>query len=125
VWNQNRRWILINLLVFDNVTMSCQSAVIQLTLRLAVREFNGGKGDRQERTLHQRIPVPISMWNRLQRSGAHMHVIGTGLLQIQNKRAAVLICYEQLLVWPLIGTLFAEPIPYFLPPPIFIGQRER
>jgi hypothetical protein len=64
---------------------------------------------------HQRIPVPISMWNPFQSGGARLHVISTGLLQIRNQRAAVLICYEQLLVWPVIAALLAEPTVFLAP----------
>jgi len=57
----------------------------------------------------QRIPVPIAMWNPTHVAGASMHLFGPSVVQIANERAAFLICYEQLLTWPIIRTLGSHP----------------
>jgi hypothetical protein len=59
--------------------------------------------------LIQRIPVPIAMWKPFQQGGARLHLLASGVIAIQNQRAAVLVCYEQLLVWPVIASLWERP----------------
>jgi hypothetical protein len=59
--------------------------------------------------LIQRIPVPIAMWKPFQQDGARLHLFASGVISIQKQRAAVLICYEQLLVLPAIASLWERP----------------
>jgi hypothetical protein len=59
--------------------------------------------------LHQRIPVPIAMWKPFHLDGARLHLIGPGVIRIANRRVAILICYEQLLLWPVLTSLREEP----------------
>jgi apolipoprotein N-acyltransferase len=59
--------------------------------------------------LRQRIPVPIAMWKPFQQDGSHLHLFASGVISIRNQRAAVLICYEQLLAWPVIASLWKRP----------------
>jgi hypothetical protein len=58
---------------------------------------------------YQRIPVPIGMWKPLSGNGAPLNVFGNGTIDIQHERAAVLLCYEQLLVWPFVSSAFEHP----------------
>ena len=58
---------------------------------------------------HQRIPVPIAMWKPFQPVGASLDSFGPGTVRIRNQRVAVLICYEQLLVWPVLTSLCDRP----------------
>ncbi len=60
-------------------------------------------------TFQQRIPVPIAMWNPLTGEGAPINVLGPGILPVRGERAAVLICYEQLLVWPVVSSMAQRP----------------
>jgi hypothetical protein len=57
----------------------------------------------------QRVPVPIGMWKPLTDSGVPLNLLGTGIVHLAGKRAAVLICYEQLIVWPVLTALMHEP----------------
>lgn len=57
----------------------------------------------------QRIPVPIAMWNPFSRHGAPISVLGSGILAVRGERAAVLICYEQLLIWPVVSSMAQRP----------------
>ncbi len=59
--------------------------------------------------LPQRIPVPIGMWRPGARTGVPIHVWGSGTVNIVGERAAVLICYEQLLVWPVLAAALDRP----------------
>jgi apolipoprotein N-acyltransferase len=58
---------------------------------------------------YQRIPVPLAMWNPLTGDGVPLNLFGPGTMLVQNQRAAVLICYEQLLVWPFLSSAFERP----------------
>lgn len=53
----------------------------------------------------QRIPVPVAMWNPFRPGSALRNVNGPALLRIASKRTAILICYEQLIVWPVITSM--------------------
>lgn len=57
----------------------------------------------------QRVPVPIGMWRPWTESGVPLNPLGTGTVQLAGRRAAVLICYEQLIVWPVLTALTDEP----------------
>jgi predicted amidohydrolase len=59
--------------------------------------------------VRQRIPVPGAMWKPFQQDGAHLRLFSSGVIAIRNQRAAVLICYEQLLAWPVISSLRKRP----------------
>jgi hypothetical protein len=53
----------------------------------------------------QRIPVPIAMWGR----DTDAHLFGPGTFDIGSHRAAVLLCYEQLLVLPVLQSFSSKP----------------
>ena len=57
----------------------------------------------------QRIPVPIGMWNPLEATMARLHLNGSGVIDLHGQRAAVLICYEQLLTWPVLVSMVRRP----------------
>jgi hypothetical protein len=57
----------------------------------------------------QRIPVPIAMWNPLKTTAARLNLYGSGAIDIHGERAAVLICYEQLLTWPVLLSMAERP----------------
>lgn len=57
----------------------------------------------------QRIPVPIAMWNPFTARAARLHLFGPGAITIAGERAAILICYEQLLTWPILRSMAEHP----------------
>ena len=59
--------------------------------------------------LVQRIPVPVSMWKPWADAGTEADLFGDGIGQVNGKRAAVLVCYEQLLVWSMLLSQAARP----------------
>jgi apolipoprotein N-acyltransferase len=59
--------------------------------------------------VHQRIPVPGGMWNPLRDDRFAMHLLAPGTADVGGQRLAVLICYEQLLVWPMLRSAFERP----------------
>jgi apolipoprotein N-acyltransferase len=57
----------------------------------------------------QRIPVPVAMCNPLKTAIARLNLSGAGIINIQGERAAILICYEQLLIWPVLASMAERP----------------
>ncbi len=57
----------------------------------------------------QRVPIPIGMWKPFTNSGAPLNLNGPGTITVAGKRVAVLICYEQLLTWPVLTSFLRRP----------------
>jgi hypothetical protein len=57
----------------------------------------------------QRIPIPISMWNPFSADGIPLRLQGQSTLDLAGEKAAILICYEQLLVWPELTSFVQHP----------------
>ena len=51
-------------------------------------------------TYEQRVPVPFGMWQPIGQGGVRLNLAGAPILTIAGQRAAILICYEQLIAWP-------------------------
>ena len=67
------------------------------------------RGNDATTVYYQRIPVPIAMWKPLRTDGVPLDLFGHGTISVQDQRAAVLICYEQLLVWPFLSSELEHP----------------
>lgn len=59
--------------------------------------------------LQQRIPMPVSLWKPFTGRGVPLNLYGPGTLPIHGQRATILICYEQLLVWPMVRSASEHP----------------
>jgi len=58
----------------------------------------------------QRVPVPLGMWHiGEQRRGFPLMLRFPPTIRIWNRRAGILVCYEQLAFWPAIETLAHNP----------------
>lgn len=57
----------------------------------------------------QRIAVPVAMWNPFSKSTTRLDLVSPALVRIHGQRAAFLICYEQLLVWPILTSMIHRP----------------
>lgn len=57
----------------------------------------------------QRIPVPVAMWNPLRTTAAHLHLWNAAVIDLDGQRAAMLVCYEQLLTWPVLVSMVERP----------------
>jgi len=60
-------------------------------------------------TFYQRVPVPVGMWQPLSRVSVPLRLGGPSVLTIDGQRAAVLICYEQLLTFPILASIVHHP----------------
>lgn len=62
----------------------------------------------------QRMPVPGSMWQPWTwltgvASGVRSNVFGNPVVKFADRRIAALICYEQLIVWPVLHSMLHDP----------------
>lgn len=62
----------------------------------------------------ERIPVPGSMWQPWrswfgESGGARAHLFGSPVATMGNRLVAPLICYEQLVVWPILQSMLHDP----------------
>jgi apolipoprotein N-acyltransferase len=63
---------------------------------------------------HERMPVPISMWQPWlawsgRGGGARAGFFNNPVVELGGHRIAPLICYEQLIVWPVLQALLHRP----------------
>jgi hypothetical protein len=67
-------------------------------------------GKESREAVHQRIPVPGGMWNPLRPKGSFAaDLFAPGTVNVGGQRAAILICYEQLLAWPMLRSALEQP----------------
>jgi hypothetical protein len=57
----------------------------------------------------QRVPVPVGMWRPFHRISVPLRLNAPGVLAIDHQRAAVLICYEQILTFPILASMLQHP----------------
>lgn len=62
----------------------------------------------------ERMPVPGSMWQPWQgliggSGGARAHFFSNPAVEVAGARVAPLICYEQLIVWPILQSMLHDP----------------
>jgi hypothetical protein len=67
------------------------------------------RGQENTALYRERIPIPIAMWKPLDNDGVPLNLFAHGTIRIHNRNAAVLICYEQVLVWPFLSSALEHP----------------
>jgi hypothetical protein len=67
------------------------------------------RGEENSAVYQQRIPVPLGMWKPISNDGVPLSLFTRGTIRIRDQNAAVLICYEQLLVWPFVSSALEHP----------------
>jgi hypothetical protein len=60
-------------------------------------------------TFNQRVPVPVGMWRPYSKVSVPLRLNAPGVLVIDHERAAVLICYEQMLTFPILTSMLQHP----------------
>lgn len=71
-------------------------------------------GDGAQVLYRERMPVPVSMWQPWlglvgEGGGARAHFFANPIVTLDDLRVAPLICYEQLLVWPILQSALNAP----------------
>jgi hypothetical protein len=67
------------------------------------------RGAEQHPDFVQRIPIPVAMWMPLRKTGVPLQLGKEGTVMIAGQKVAILICYEQLLVWPVATSFMRHP----------------
>ena len=67
------------------------------------------RGEENTALYQERIPIPIAMWKPLTDDGVPLNLFARGTIRIHDQNAAVLICYEQILVWPFLSSALEHP----------------
>jgi apolipoprotein N-acyltransferase len=57
----------------------------------------------------QRVPVPFVMWQPLSKDGFRVHWFKNPVTDFFGERPAFFICFEQLLVWPMLHSQTNKP----------------
>jgi hypothetical protein len=57
----------------------------------------------------QRVPVPISVWKPFSRGGAPLDLGGPAVVELGGERAALLICYEEVIPWTVLTAALEHP----------------
>ncbi len=57
----------------------------------------------------ERVPIPIGMWKPFTGTGVALNLASPGTLSVDGRRAAVIICYEQLIAWPVLASFLEHP----------------
>ena len=77
------------------------------------RYLNGlmvmGSGEHEMSFMAQGVPVPVSMWKPWTGGGAVANIFGGGSIKVENVRAGVLVCYEQLLSFSVLKVMLSRP----------------
>jgi apolipoprotein N-acyltransferase len=60
-------------------------------------------------TFYQRVPVPLGMWRPFSRISVPLRLNGPGVVALDHQRAGVLICYEQLITFPILASMRQHP----------------
>ncbi|MEO5755757.1 MAG: conjugal transfer protein TraB [Mesorhizobium sp.] len=71
-------------------------------------------GDGARILYRERMPVPVSMWQPWlswigQRGGARAHFFANPAVELDGQWIAPLICYEQLIIWPVLQSMLRSP----------------
>src|ERR1700674_4438943 len=67
------------------------------------------RGENNTALYQERIPIPIAMWKPFGDEGVPLNLFARGTIHVHNQNAAVLICYEQILVWPFLTSAPEHP----------------
>lgn len=63
----------------------------------------------QSSAFYQRVPVPVGMWHPLGLGGVPVHLNGPAVIKLGHERLAIVICYEQILVFPILASMLQRP----------------
>jgi hypothetical protein len=67
----------------------------------------------------QRVPVPIAMWNPFRSASVQSDWLASGVIPIGRERAGMVVCYEQLIVWPVLMTITKHPTVLIAPANVY------
>jgi apolipoprotein N-acyltransferase len=57
----------------------------------------------------QRVPIPLGMWHPWSETGVPLHLQGPGVISLAGRSTALIICYEQMIAWPILTSFLERP----------------
>jgi hypothetical protein len=109
-WTENSTWLWRN--IIQGAKRNHTTILIGTTISSATGNYSNvllPLGDAIFVPLPDRVPVPISMWKPWAKNGAVGYFTHNGIHIIAGRKVASLICYEQLLIWPVLHSMFYKP----------------
>ncbi|MCZ7448176.1 conjugal transfer protein TraB [Rhizobium rhizogenes] len=111
-WTPTVERLWVNALQGSDVTVIAGATVIDAGGYDNVQVALSGDGARV--IYRERMPVPGSMWQPWRSllgasGGARAHFFSNPVVTIADARVAPLICYEQLIVWPVLQSMLHDP----------------
>jgi hypothetical protein len=95
----------------------CQGRTMLVGAGIPAGDGSGGyanavviKGSDAAPPVHQGVPVPIAMWKPWTKNDSvPLRPFGKRMITLAGERAAVFVCYEQLLPLPFVTAMFEQP----------------
>lgn len=111
-WTQTMERVWVHALQGSAVTVIAGAAIIDHDGYDNVMMEITARGSRV--LYRERMPIPVSMWQpwnswRGIESGAQAYFFSNSIVAVDGKRSVPLICYEQLLVWPVLHSMLGSP----------------
>jgi hypothetical protein len=104
------RWALTFALLKEQHTGLLIGTTIPIPNTEANRNILLSRGFTERLSYVQRVPVPLGMWRfGSEHNGFPLMLRFPPTIRVWNRRAGVLICYEQLIFWPALQTLAHNP----------------
>jgi hypothetical protein len=63
----------------------------------------------ESNSFYQRVPVPIGMWKPFNHTSVPLRFTAPGTIEINHQHVAILICYEQLITFPILASMVHHP----------------
>ena len=73
-------------------------------------------------TANSRIAIPLGLWRPWSDVSTKVSLLDAGIVHIQERHVAFLICFEQLVNWPILMSLAAQPDLIVAPANIWFGD---
>jgi len=99
---------------FAQLTSQRTGILIGTTIPIPNTEANRNillsRGYSEHLSYVQRVPIPLGMWQLGEaRRGFPLSLRFPATIRIWNRRAGVLLCYEQMTLWPAVETMARNP----------------
>lgn len=112
IWTPTTERLWRDALAYTDITVNAGAVIVTAEGYDNVMLEVSGAGARV--LYRERMPVPVSMWRPWQEltgagGGARAHFFANPVVEFAGQRVAPLICYEQLLIWPILQSALHSP----------------
>ena len=107
IWSETKEHLWTQELLGTGVTVIGGGLELTVTGYDNVMIVVSGQGS--ETVYRERMPVPVAMWQPWAEGGAHAYFFENPIFELAGTTVAPLICYEQLIVWPVLQSMLHSP----------------